>query len=51
MHLYSFVTHLPETKLINEAIAGYWEAIGIRVKILEMDFNAYKPFGRSTRIP
>jgi peptide/nickel transport system substrate-binding protein len=43
MYLYSFVTHLPETKLINEAIAGYWEAIGVKVKILEMDYNGFKP--------
>jgi len=43
MYLYSFVTHLPETKIINEAIAGYWEAIGVKVKILEMDYSGFKP--------
>jgi peptide/nickel transport system substrate-binding protein len=43
IYLYSFVTKLPETKLINEAIGAYWEAIGMKVKILEMDYSAFKP--------
>jgi peptide/nickel transport system substrate-binding protein len=43
MYLYSFVTKLPETKLINETIASYWEAIGVNTKILEMDYSAFKP--------
>ncbi len=42
MHLYSFTQRLPEIKLINEAIAGYWEQIGVRTKILEMDYNAFR---------
>jgi peptide/nickel transport system substrate-binding protein len=44
MYIYSFVTKLPETKMINEAIAGYWEAIGVKVKILEMDYSAFRPY-------
>ncbi|NNG01205.1 MAG: ABC transporter substrate-binding protein [Desulfobacteraceae bacterium] len=43
MYLYSFVTKLPETKLINEAIASYWEAVGVKTKLLEMDYSAFKP--------
>jgi ABC-type transport system substrate-binding protein len=43
MYIYSFSTFLPETKLINEAIASYWEAIGLKVKVLEMDYSAFKP--------
>jgi peptide/nickel transport system substrate-binding protein len=42
--IYSFVTKLPETKLINEAIAAYWESMGINVKILEMDFSVFKTY-------
>ncbi|MCK4823420.1 ABC transporter substrate-binding protein, partial [bacterium] len=34
MYIYSFVTKLPEANLINEAIASYWEAIGVKTKIL-----------------
>lgn len=41
-YLYSFVTMLPEVKLINEAIASNLEAIGVKVKILEMDYSAFK---------
>ncbi|MFC1532451.1 ABC transporter substrate-binding protein [Thermodesulfobacteriota bacterium] len=43
MYIYSFVTGLPETKLIAEAIAGYWDAIGINIKILEMEYSAFRP--------
>jgi len=43
MYFYSFATKIPETKLINEAIAGYWDAIGVKVKILEMDYSGFKP--------
>ena len=49
MYLYSFVTRLPETKVINEAIAAYWEAIGVNVKILEMDYSAFKPYWTKTK--
>lgn len=44
MHLYSFVTKLPESKMINEAIAAYWESIGVKTKLLEMDYSAFKPY-------
>ena len=40
--LYSFTQRLPESKLINETIAGYWEQIGVKTKILEMDYNAFR---------
>jgi ABC-type transport system substrate-binding protein len=43
MYQYSFETKLPEAKIINEAIAGYWEAIGVNTKILEMDYSGFKP--------
>ena len=43
MYLYSFATKLPETKMINEASASYWDAIGVNVKLLEMDYSAFKP--------
>lgn len=43
MYLYSFDTGLSEQKLINETIAGYWKAVGMDVKILEMDYAAYRP--------
>jgi ABC-type transport system substrate-binding protein len=42
--IYSFVTNLPEAKVINEAIAGYWGAIGVKARILEMDYSAFKPY-------
>jgi ABC-type transport system substrate-binding protein len=42
MYLYSFTQRLPEISLINETIAGYWDAIGLRTKILEMDYNAFR---------
>lgn len=51
MYLYSFVTRLPETKLINETIASYWEAIGVKVKILEMDYSAFKPIWTKQKDP
>ncbi len=49
IYLYSFVTALPEIKLINEAIAAYWQAIGLEVKILEMDYSAFKPYWTKTK--
>lgn len=42
--IYSFVTNLPEAKVINEAVAGYWGAIGVKARILEMDYAAFKPY-------
>jgi peptide/nickel transport system substrate-binding protein len=41
MHLYSYATIVPEQKLVCEAIASYWEAIGVKVKILEMESSAF----------
>ena len=43
IYLYSYITDLPEAKLINEAIAGYWKAIGLKPIILEMEYEAFKP--------
>lgn len=43
MYIYSFVTYLPEAKIINEAIAGYWEAIGVNTKILDVEYVAFRP--------
>jgi peptide/nickel transport system substrate-binding protein len=43
IYLYSYVDVLPEAKLINEAIAGYWKAIGLKPIILEMEYEAFKP--------
>jgi peptide/nickel transport system substrate-binding protein len=43
INLYSFETYFPEIKRISEAIAGYWEAIGVKVKILEMEYSAFRP--------
>ncbi|MBW1612612.1 MAG: ABC transporter substrate-binding protein [Deltaproteobacteria bacterium] len=51
MYLYSFVTRLPETRLINETIAAYWEAIGVKVKILEMNYSAFKPIWTKKKKP
>jgi peptide/nickel transport system substrate-binding protein len=51
MYIYSFVTKLPEANLINEAIASYWEAIGVKTKILEMDYSAFKPVWTKKRDP
>lgn len=42
LYLYSFVTMLPEVTLIDQAIASNLEAIGVKVKILEMDYSAFK---------
>jgi ABC-type transport system substrate-binding protein len=42
LYLYSFVTMLPEVTLIDEAIASNLEAIGVKVKIIEMDYSAFK---------
>lgn len=41
IYYYSYATLVPEQKLIGEAIAGYWEAIGMKVKILEMEPAAF----------
>jgi peptide/nickel transport system substrate-binding protein len=51
LNLYSFVTMLPEIKLINETIASNLEAIGVKVKILEMDYNAFKVFWTKQQDP
>ena len=49
--LYSFVQGLPEMKLVNEAIAAYWELIGMRPKILEMDYSAFRPVWMKQKEP
>lgn len=41
LYLYSFVSILPEQKVLTQAIAGYWSKIGIKVNILEMDYAAF----------
>jgi peptide/nickel transport system substrate-binding protein len=51
IHLYSFVTLVPEQKLVNEAIAGYWEAIGMDVKIIELDAGAFFPIWMKKKEP
>jgi peptide/nickel transport system substrate-binding protein len=51
MYIYSFVTMLPESKIINEAISGYWEAIGVKTKILEMDYDGFKPYWTKHKEP
>ncbi|UCG63658.1 MAG: ABC transporter substrate-binding protein [Deltaproteobacteria bacterium] len=48
---YSYATLVPEQKLIGEAIAGYWEAIGMKVKVLEMDAGAFFPVWRKKKEP
>jgi ABC-type transport system substrate-binding protein len=42
IYLYSFKSALPELPIINEVVAGYWENIGLNVKILEMDYAAFR---------
>ena len=52
IYLYSFATaDLPEQKLVNETIAGYWKAIGMDVKILEMDYAAARPYWQKLKEP
>jgi peptide/nickel transport system substrate-binding protein len=51
IYFYSFLTFLPEQKLVNEAIVGYWKAIGMDVKILEMDYGAFRPIFLKQREP
>ena len=51
MYIYSFVNKLPEAKLINLAIASYWEAIGIKTKVMEMDYTAFKPHWTKQKNP
>ena len=52
IYLYSFATpDLPEQKLVNEAIADYWKAIGMDVKIFEMDYAAARPIWMKQREP
>jgi ABC-type transport system substrate-binding protein len=51
IYVYSFETALPEQKLVNEAIASYWTAIGMDVEILEMDYGAFRPIWRKQREP
>lgn len=51
MYLYSYVSVLPETKLINQAIAGYWDSIGIDTKILEMEYSAFLPYWGNKKDP
>ena len=51
IYLYSYIAVLPEAKLINEAIAGYWKAIGIKPIILEMEYEAFKPIWARKKDP
>ena len=51
IYLYSFETGLSEQKLINETIAGYWKAIGMDAKVLEMDYAAYRPIWLKQKDP
>jgi ABC-type transport system substrate-binding protein len=51
MYIYSFVNKLPEAKLINLAIASYWENIGVKTKVLEMDYMAFKPHWTKQKDP
>jgi ABC-type transport system substrate-binding protein len=51
MYLYSYATTVPEQKLICEAIAGYWQAIGLDVKILEMESGAFFPIWTKKKNP
>jgi hypothetical protein len=37
--------------LINQAIAGYWEAIGVKTKILDMEYVAFKPVWTNKKDP
>ena len=41
IYLYSYATTVPEQKMICETIAGYWTAIGMKVKILEISPGAF----------
>lgn len=41
IYLYSYPSALAEQKLLNQAVAGYWEGIGMDVRILEMDYSAF----------
>lgn len=41
IYYYNYATGVPEQKLVGEVIAGYWEAIGMEVEILEMEASAY----------
>jgi peptide/nickel transport system substrate-binding protein len=49
MYFFSFTSKLPEQKLINEAIAGFWEAIGVKVKILEMEYSGFRPYWTNSK--
>lgn len=51
LYFYSVETTLPEQKLVNEAIADYWRAIGMDVTILEMDYGALRPIWRKAKDP
>ena len=51
MYMYSFVTYLPEIRMINEAIAGFWEAVGVKTKILDMEYVAFKPVWTNKKDP
>jgi len=51
IYLYAYATTVPEQKLICEAIAGYWEAIGMKVKILEMEWGAFSPVWTKKKAP
>jgi len=51
IYMYSFVQNVPEQKLVTEAIAGYWKAIGMDVKILEIDIGAFMPIWTKKKQP
>lgn len=51
LYMYSSITILPEEKIIDEAVASYWEAIGVKVKILEMDHSARLPVYQGRKDP
>ena len=41
MTYYKYATSIPEQKIIGDAIAGFWEAIGVKVNISELDYGAF----------
>ena len=52
MDLYAYqLPGLPEGKAFAEAVSGYWEKIGIKTKLIPVDYPAYRKLWVDRKVP
>jgi ABC-type transport system substrate-binding protein len=51
IYLYPAETNLPEAGVVAEAVAGYWEAVGLDVQIIDSPFATVKPIYMNEQEP